>query len=345
MTVPAVASSPAALSDLATPEGFLRRGFPAMGTTVTVVLPARDAAAVAAVEAVFATWEATLSRFRPESELSRLNASAGRVVRVSPLLLRVVETALLAARATDGIFDPTLEPHLRALGYDRTFDDVARDAPAADAPSQPGPGGAWRAVEVDRTAMTIRLPRGAALDVGGIAKGMAVDAALEMLASLGVGAAVVEAGGDLAVRGLPARGSGTWAVSLETLTGTRDVAIAAGALATSGVSRRAWRRGGEELHHLVDPRTGMSARNDLWSVTAAAAMCAQAEVAAKVAFVLGRVEGARFLLHLGISALFVGRDGDEALSGLWSDGASRRAADPSPRAPAREPSLALRGLA
>ena len=70
----------------------------------------------------------------------------------------------------------------------------------------------------------------------------------------------------------------------------------------------------------MDPRTGVSARNDLWSVTAAAVTCAQAEVAAKVAFVLGRAEGARFLLRVGISALLVGRDGGEAIVGTWVDG-------------------------
>jgi thiamine biosynthesis lipoprotein len=285
-----------------------------MGTTVTVVLPAPDAAAAVAVEALFATWETTLSRFRPESELSRLNASAGRAVRVTPLLLLVVEAALRAARATDGIFDPALEPHLRALGYDRTFDDLAPDGPAAPATV---PGGSWSSIEIDRAASTVRLPAGAALDLGGIAKGMAVDEAIAVLVRRGVAAAVVEAGGDLAVTGLPPAAS-AWPVAVEVVNGQREVSIASGALATSGVSRRSWHRGDVEQHHLVDPRTGGSARNDLWSVTAAAATCAQAEVAAKVAFVLGRAEAARFLLRVGISALLVGRDGGEALVGPWA---------------------------
>jgi thiamine biosynthesis lipoprotein len=287
-----------------------------MGTAVTVVLPAGDVVASGIVEEVFAEWEATLSRFRPESELSRLNASAGRAVRVSPLLLTVVEASLRAARATDGIFDPSLEPHIRALGYDRTFDEVLPDGPA---PALPGPGGAWRGIEIDRAAGTVRLPAGSALDLGGIAKGMAVDAALDELVRRGVGAAVVDAGGDLAVRGLPPAAS-AWPVALEVRHGEREVAIVAGGLATSGVSRRAWRRGGVKQHHLLDPRTGASARNELWSVTAAAATCAQAEVAAKVAFVLGRAEGTRFLLRVGISALLVGRDGAEAIVGGWADG-------------------------
>jgi thiamine biosynthesis lipoprotein len=324
----------ATAAGLATPPGFLRHEFRAMDTAVTVVLPARDVAASGVVEELFAEWEATLSRFRPGSELSRLNASAGRAVGVSPLLMAVVEAALHAARATDGIFDPALEPHLRALGYDRTFDEVVRDGPA---PVLPGPGGAWRSVEIDRVAGTVRLPAGSGLDLGGIAKGMAVDAALDELVRRGVAAAVVEAGGDLAVRGLPPDAS-AWSVALEVLPGEREVAIVTGALTTSGVSRRAWRRGGVEQHHLVDPRTGASARSDLWSVTAAAVTCAQAEVAAKVAFVLGRAAAARFLLRVGISALLVGRDGAETIVGPWADGAD-------PAAAGAELLLATRGLA
>ena len=153
-------------------------------------------------------------------------------------------------------------------------------------------------------AGTIRLPRGCALDLGGIAKGMAVDAAVAELAERGVAAAVVEAGGDIAVTGLPP-GAGAWPVVVEVRRGVREVAIASGALATSGISRRRWLRGGVEQHHLLDPRDGAPARNDLWSVTAAAATCAQAEVAAKVAFVLGREAGTRFLLRVGIPALLV----------------------------------------
>jgi FAD:protein FMN transferase len=306
-----------------------------MGTTVTVVVPDVDRAAAVLVEGLFARWEATLSRFRPESELSRLNAAGGRPFRASALLLAVVEEALQAARATDGAFDPALEQAMRAVGYDRTFDAIDRDGP----PLGPAaPGGAWREIEVDHAARTIRLPAGATLDLGGIAKGMAVDAAIGALFERGVRAGIVEAGGDLAAVGLP-RGLPAWTVGVEARNGVREVAITSGALATSGISRRAWRRGGVEQHHLLDARTGLPAANDLWSVTAAAVTCAQAEVAAKVAFVLGRDAGARFLLGVGVSALLVRRDGGELLVGPWA-GASADA----PSAPHTVISLSPRGL-
>ena len=287
-----------------------------MGTTVSVVLPTRQAAAADRVVALFAAWEGALSRFLPDSELSRLNAAAGRPFAASSLLLEVVASALRAARASEGIFDPSLEPALRATGYDRTFEDVALDGPAV---GRPPAGGSWRSIEIDEAAGTIRLPRGCALDLGGIAKGMAVDAAVAELAGCGVAAAVVEAGGDIAVTGLPP-GAGAWPIVVEVRRGVREVAIASGALATSGISRRRWWRGGVEQHHLLDPRDGAPAHNDLWSVTAAAATCAQAEVAAKVAYVLGRERGMRFLLRIGIAALLVGRDGGEVLVGSWREG-------------------------
>jgi thiamine biosynthesis lipoprotein len=321
-----------------------------MGTTVSVVLPARQAAEADRVVALFEAWEGALSRFRPDSELSRLNAAAGRPFAASPLLLEVVASSLRAARASDGIFDPSLEPALRALGYDRTFEDVALDGPAVGrAPA----GGSWRSIDLDRAAGTIRLPRECALDLGGIAKGMAVDAAVSLLAERGVAAAIVEAGGDIAVTGLPP-GAGAWPVAVEVGRGLREVGIASGALATSGISRRRWRRGGVEQHHLLDPRDGAPARNDLWSVTAAAVTCAQAEVAAKVAYVLGRERGMRFLLRVGIPALLVRRDGSEVLVGSWREGGAPGPAITSsaagfaiaaPASPAQAPRPAVGGRA
>ncbi len=294
-----------------TPIGFARHTFPTMGCACTVILPAARLDAAVEVEALFAAWHEALSRFIPDSELSRLNAQPGTPVRVSPLLFSVLEEALRAANATNGLFDPTLEPTIRELGYDRTFASLAPDG----APVQAHPSlGAWRHVVLDRSVQTVALPIGAGIDLGGIAKGMAVDAGVALLESRGVESAMIEAGGDLAVLGLPPEEDAWW-VAVDGLVGR--VAITSGGLATSGVARRSWRRGGQVYHHLIDPRTGDSARSDLWSVTAAAGSCAQAEVAAKVALINGREAGSVFLDAIGISALFVERDGGALTVGLW----------------------------
>jgi len=295
------------------PAGFARHTFPTMGCECTVILPASRLDAALEVEALFAEWHEALSRFIPDSELAQLNAHAGTSVPVSRLLFSVLEEALRAAKATGGLFDPTMEPTIRELGYDRTFAEL--DPVGAPVRTHPS-AGPWRHVVLDRSAQTVELPIGAGIDLGGIAKGMAVDTAVKLLGSRGVASAMVEAGGDLAVLGLPP-GQDAWWVAVDGLVGHQHVAITSGGLATSGVARRSWQRGGQVYHHLIDPRTGDSARSDLWSVTAAAGTCAQAEVAAKVALIEGRDAGSAFLNGIGISALFVEHDGGASTVGLW----------------------------
>ena len=286
-----------------------------MGTEIAVLAPLeRIGPAEKAVRTLFGEWESVLSRFRPESELSRLNERAGKPTAVSSLLYDVVAAALAAARATRGAFDPTLLPDLVRLGYDRTFADLPADA----SPGRRVPflGGRWHGIRLDSQRRRILLPPGAALDVGGIAKGMAVDAALDRLErELEIGTALVDAGGDLAVRGLPP-GQRAWQVAIEDT--TRSVALRHGALATSGSSRRRWLQDGIERHHLIDPRTGKPAASGLSSITVAAATCRQAEVGATAVFVLGATEGAALLERHDLGGLAIGSRGVETI-GRWPD--------------------------
>jgi len=304
---------------LVTPAGLERVTFRAMGTDVEVLLPVGHATAVASAVAVFAAWERRLSRFDPDSELSRLNARSGAPVVVPQAVFDVVATALDAACATDGVFDPTILRRLEDLGYDRTFAEIGRgDAHGEPAPPRRPWTAAWRNVRLDPRTRTIDLPPGIGIDLGGIAKGMAVDAALASLADLGLPVAAVNAGGDLAVRGTPP-GTATWRIAVETRDGGEPVAIEGGALATSSTERRRWTRGGAELHHLVDPRTGLPARSGLISVTVAAHACAQAEVAAKTALILGLDDGSAFLARTGLSALAIDEAGVRHRIGAWLD--------------------------
>jgi thiamine biosynthesis lipoprotein len=297
------------------PNGLRIMTFPAMGTTISVLAPEEDA--VAAREAtrwLFAEWEAALSRFRSDSELSRLNARAGEWVAVSPLLLTVTATALEAARATNGIFDPTLLRQLVSLGYDRTFTALPPIAPSLSEVIRPG--GGWRRIQLDRGERRIFLPAGVALDFGGIAKGMAVDAAVERLREMGVASGCVNAGGDLATFGAAPDGDG-WPIGVQGIHATRMITLRRGALATSGIANRQWRQGAFVRKHILDPRTGMPAETGLWSVTVAAERCAQAEAAAKAAFILGPREGARFLDERKLAGLFAHEDGSWQTAGDW----------------------------
>jgi thiamine biosynthesis lipoprotein len=288
--------------------------FPAMGTEVTVLAPAgRAGEAAGRARRLFEDWERRLSRFRDDSELARLNAHAGRPVPVGELLYRVLETALRAAWATGGVYDPTMAHQLERLGYDRSFEQLP-----ASSPGRPpaGPGGGWREVGMDPAARLVTLPPGVGVDLGGIAKGMAVDAAVERLGAAGLGPVLVNAGGDLRVGGRPP-GGGDWWIAIDGPRGPLRVPLAAGALATSGIARRRWSQAGQRRHHLLDPRTGEPAWTGLWSVTAVAGSCAQAEVAAKVAFVLGRDAGTGFLRGQGLAGLLAGEDGRWWPAGPW----------------------------
>jgi len=266
--------------------------------------------------------EKRLSRFLPDSELSRLNA-AGRG-RASPVLWATLRQAVRAAHATGGLFDPTVLPALEAAGYDRPFPLVAAGGPL---PSGTPPPASWRHVRLHAPTREVRLLEGARVDLGGIAKGWAADVAAVFLSRWGP--CLVDVGGDVAVRGAPPGWPG-WPVGVaDPLRPEVDMAVLClrrGGVATSGVDFRRWRRGGRTFHHIIDPRTGMPARTDLLSVTVWAPSAMWAEVAAKAALVLGGRRGWRWLRHRRLSSLLVWPDGrarfsPEMLRQLWPEDA------------------------
>jgi thiamine biosynthesis lipoprotein len=246
-------------------------------------------------ERLFQQVEARFSRFRADSELVRLNRTPGEAVRVSPDLADLIELALAAARASDGIFDPTVIDALEAAGYDRSFELIRKGGthPPRQVAPQSDP---WEQVVVDSRGGTVRLPAGVRLDLGGIGKGWATDRAGTILQPLGPG--MVNAGGDIRAWGdqpgsQPGQG---WLVALDHPEQPgRDLAwlrVRDGAVATSSITARRWAGG----HHLINPRTARPADTDLLSVTALAPTVVQAEVAAKVALILGREAGLDWLM-------------------------------------------------
>jgi len=260
-----------------------RISFRAMGTSVSLTGPTEPIAfgvAGARVRRVFRSVEARFSRFRADSELAVVNGAAGAWIDVSPPFAALLCLALDGAARTEGLFDPTILPALSAAGYDRDLDVVRRGALP---PRRPAPAARWREVEVRSGA--VRLPPGAALDFGGLAKGVAVDLAATAAAGR-IPWAMVEAGGDLRVAGRPPADG--LPVRLEDpLDATAEIlrlVLDAGALATTSVTRRAW---GPGLHHVIDPRTGRPAATGVLQATVWAATCAEAEVWAKWALLTG----------------------------------------------------------
>lgn len=289
--------------------------FTSMGTDVSVLLPADAAAASEPVAQLFAEWDARFSRFRPDSELSLLNTAAGTATGVSEPMFAALMAAFDAARATGGTFDPLLAHRMVELGYDRTFTALPRERSAVQLGDwQPG---LWQAVVLDPIRRRVTLPAGTGIDLGGIVKGMAVDAALATLVAAGLPFGAVNAGGDLAVHGLPP-GMDAWPIAVEAGGRERVVTLASGALATSSALRRRWRTNGTEQHHLLDPRTGLPAHSGVVQASVAAASCRQAEIAAKVALLSGPAAGAEFLERNRLAGLLLTDEGTEWHVGRWT---------------------------
>jgi len=295
--------------------------FAALGTTAVVVVAGPEGdldAAVAAVAARVAAVDAACSRFRDDSELSRVNAARGAVTAVSPVLLDALEIALGAARTTGGLVDPTVGTALRVLGYDRDFSEVLRDGPPLQIRVGAIPG--WQAITVDRAAGTVRVPAGITLDLGATAKAWCADRAAEEAAHASRSGVLVSLGGDVAVAGSPPPGG--WRVRVTDYHGADDaapgqtVAIFSGGLATSGITARRWQRGGQEVHHIVDPATGCSATGPWRTVSVAARSCADANTASTAAFILGE-RAPDWLEERELPARLVGADGAVVCTAGW----------------------------
>jgi thiamine biosynthesis lipoprotein len=286
------------------------RVFAAMGTEVELLVDCEEACddALDAAEAELHRLEALLSRFRADSELSRLNASGS--IDAGPDLARVVQLCLDAHGRTGGRFDPTVHDALVAAGYDRSFELVATEGDGwAGAPvPRPVDVDAHRPMGVHVSQGRIELDPDVRLDLGGIGKGYAAERAAELLAT--AGPCLVNAGGDVATR------AGSWAIGVETPGDALTLELAGGsALATSGRDRRRWQRHGRELHHLIDPRTGTPAENDLLRVTVVGDDAVAAEVAAKTLFLVGADEARAEADAAGMPTVLVTRDGRTILAG------------------------------
>ena len=293
-----------------------RDTFACFGSRCTVIVADTDPA-VAAVAAVTArrrleAWHAQFSRFEPDSEMSRLNEDSGETVIVSPLMRRVVEAGLQAARATGGLVDPTLLTQIELAGYQSHYDGpgVPLHAALAMAPARrpagPAPEANWRLVRTDRRTSSVTRPAGVQIDPGGIAKGVFADELAALLA--GHDAFVVDCGGDLRLGGCYAPVRDVHVASPFEDDILHTFALRSGGVATSGIGKRSWiDADGHVAHHLLDPATGRPAFTGIVQVTALAPTATEAEMLSKLALLRGPAYAGEVLVHGG---LFVLDDGD-----------------------------------
>ena len=265
-----------------------QRIFRAMGTDCHVLVSAPDAecALVDLAQTRVELLEQAWSRFRPTSELTRLNLRAGTgPVEVSADLLALVARMQQAWILTHGLFDPTVLSSMTALGYDADFATVAaRSIPAADVVTTPAPG--MTGVVIDPAASTVQLPLGVGIDPGAIGKGLAADIIVGELRTAGASAVLVNLGGDISVGG---RLDEPWLLAIEDH-GISDVPACLvdlptgtdrAGIATSTTAKRRWASG--RRHHVINPRTGTMAQSDTVQTTIVADSAWRAEVLATTA--------------------------------------------------------------
>jgi thiamine biosynthesis lipoprotein len=293
----------------------------ALGTHVSLVVA--DGEALAGARAACTTLleriDRACSRFRPDGDLVRANSGAGRWIRVDPLLVRAVEEAVRVAEGTGGTVDPLLGASLAALGYDRDLDAARRLEHLPRRPAAPPGPDAWRAIGTD-PAGAVRVPAGLALDLGATGKAFAADLiAAQVPAGCGT-SLVISLGGDVAVGSLPGERH-RWRVEVSERpgeAGAETVVLTEGAMATSSTVLRRWRRAGETLHHVLDPRTGLPV-DPVWRTAAVcAATCVDANAASTAAVVL-RDQAPAWLWERELAARLVAADGRVLRVAGWPD--------------------------
>jgi FAD:protein FMN transferase len=266
--------------------------------------------------ALLARIDAAASRFRADSALSVANRRPGRPTPVPKLLVDLVGAALDAAAQTAGAVDPTVGLAMHRIGYDRDIRDV-RGSSLADAGIAAGPArpGAWRSVQLHREAGLLTVPAGTALDLGATAKAWTADHAAHALATRYDTAVLVELGGDLAVAGHRPDG---WCVQVAEREGVDGqlVLVRHGGLATSTTTVRTWQRGARQVHHIVDPLTGLPADGPWRTATVAAPGALAANVASTAAIVRGN-DALDWLNARGLAARLVARDGAVTTTAGW----------------------------
>jgi thiamine biosynthesis lipoprotein len=254
------------------------------------------------------------SRFREDSDVSRVNARPGVLVPVRPMTVSLVELALSAASATSGACDPTVGLHVRAAGYDDDIDRVRRRDPAGVLPSLQVRRADWTEVRVDPELGRVGVPSGLALDLGATAKAWTADeAAARLVAATGY-PALVALGGDLAVAG----DGPSWPVLVSEHEGRpgQVVTVTSGGLATSSTAGRRWLTSAGEQHHLIDPATGRPARGPVRTASVQADSCLRANALATAAIVWGADAQERLT---GSTSRLVLTDGTVLTTGAWTE--------------------------
>jgi FAD:protein FMN transferase len=281
--------------------------FYAMGTAIQVTLDGQTPSGAEALRQVplwFEEWEQCFSRFRPTSELSRFNRSAGKLFQFSELFWQVLLLSLKAEKQTNGMVTPAVLNPLLAAGYLTSFQPGSSFQMEGDTLQEIDKPLSDQITLYEDHRAGILSP-GISLDFGGFAKGWAAHQAMLQLSSFGP--VMVEAGGDISISQPPLDQPG-WPISIENPFGVEQdeiqLTIHSGGVATSGKNRRKWKKNGAWMHHLIDPRYGRPSDSDVLTATVIGPDVIQSEMAAKMIFLSGSHDGLNWLENQpGFSAM------------------------------------------
>lgn len=293
-------------------------GFKAIGTTHEILATRADTieSALALAKEHLEVVDRAVSRFRPDSELSRLAARAAVAdtwCYASPLFVDYLRAAIHAARISDGVVDFTVGSAVIASGYDQDLERVR--ARSSFTPIESGVVPGWQRVKLSNLGR-IDTPRGTVLDFGATAKAHAADMIARILAMRLPGGFLVNLGGDIATAG-PAP-EGGWNVGIESADGSvsQVVAITEQAMTTSSTQLRTWATDAGTAHHIIDPRTGRTAEAVWGQVSCVGSTALEANTASTAALVLGE-DAPTWLKANGVAARLERLNGQAIFTGGW----------------------------
>lgn len=297
---------------------MIKTSFHAMGCRILVLVDSPYPQATEMIHQVpswFEYWEQLFSRFRGDSELSKINCSQGKRLQVSDYMSDVLHCALTARSESGGLITPNILNNIEAVGYSDSFELLHKDQSIPleniSAPHE----NSFQTINLDLSNNTVFIPEGIRLDLGGIAKGWAADQVMRHLSE--VGSALVDAGGDIAISS-PMQNGSSWQVGIaDPFHPTQNLEIlelSSGGVATSGKDYRFWSQSGIPRHHIIDPRTGLPAVTDICSCSVIAPTVMKAEMAAKTVFILGSKPGMAWLEDHPSYAAYLVLDNGETIA-------------------------------
>jgi len=274
-----------------------------MGTTAHIIVVSQDSAERHCEKArtIIERCEEQWSRFRPHSEVSKINQAAPNLVTTNLETIKLLSLSVDAWVLSEGIYNPSILNSMKQAGYNNSFEDLNPVINQEEhLPGNP------KLIEVFSEILAVKIPEGSQIDLGGIAKGYTSDLIADELIADGVEGCLINIGGDLAARGNCLDRAG-WKINLECLGSEENVTISikTGAVCTSSILKRNWVVNGQVEHHLRHPITGQKIETDISTVSIICENARQGEILAKIFLFKGTAQIDQLCAKYGVTGVAV----------------------------------------